>query len=171
MFNEWARFYGRRGAHHWVPREETSDRWFIVLRLENGRHCIRDVCTFVKSCRWIRRFRRRWIISPEGEVLVCTSKNEPFITIDINLDEAIRAKQSYPSTFRSKLYFRDVAQNLFEGKRYKQNSEWMQRKLRWCSPANHSGLSSRRPGFKSRPEHAIILVEVPECFMGDDEVL
>ena len=25
--------------------------------------------------------------------------------------------------------------------------------LRWCSSANHSGLSSRRLGFESRPEH------------------
>ena len=25
--------------------------------------------------------------------------------------------------------------------------------LRWCSPANHFGLSSRRLGFESRPEH------------------
>ena len=29
------------------------------------------------------------------------------------------------------------------------------RLLRWCSPANHFGLSSRRLGFESRPEHFI----------------
>ena len=29
--------------------------------------------------------------------------------------------------------------------------------LPWCSPANHHGLSSRRPGFKSRREHHLSL--------------
>ena len=29
--------------------------------------------------------------------------------------------------------------------------------LRWCSQAKHAGLSSPRPGFKSRPEHSISL--------------
>ena len=39
-------------------------------------------------------------------------------------------------------------------KYYKLNSS-LSNRLRWCSPANHSGLSSRRPGFKSRPEHKL----------------
>ena len=30
--------------------------------------------------------------------------------------------------------------------------------LRWCSPANHFGLSSRRLGFESRPEHFFYIV-------------
>jgi N-carbamoylputrescine amidase len=38
------------------------------------------------------------IISPNGKVLASTSQNKPFATIDIDLNEAIRAKKTYPRT-------------------------------------------------------------------------
>ena len=34
--------------------------------------------------------------------------------------------------------------------------------LRWCSPANHFGLSSRRLGFESRSEHFLYLKDIWE---------
>src|SRR5262249_25702855 len=39
---------------------------------------------------------RSWIIDPNGEVLAVTSAEEPFITRDIDLGEARKAKESYP---------------------------------------------------------------------------
>ena len=38
----------------------------------------------------------RWVISPEGEVIAETSRDEPFVTVSINLKEAELAKQTYP---------------------------------------------------------------------------
>ncbi len=37
-----------------------------------------------------------WIIGPDGEVLGLTSKEQPFITVEIDLSEAECAKQTYP---------------------------------------------------------------------------
>jgi N-carbamoylputrescine amidase len=37
-----------------------------------------------------------WVISPEGEVIAETSRDEPFLTVSINLKEAELAKQTYP---------------------------------------------------------------------------
>jgi N-carbamoylputrescine amidase len=37
-----------------------------------------------------------WVVSPDGQVLGLTSQNQPFITVEIDLDEAERAKQTYP---------------------------------------------------------------------------
>jgi N-carbamoylputrescine amidase len=37
-----------------------------------------------------------WIIDPDGEVLGVTSRNDPFLTVNIDLEEADRAKETYP---------------------------------------------------------------------------
>jgi N-carbamoylputrescine amidase len=37
-----------------------------------------------------------WIISPDGEVLATTSRDTPFVTMDIDLALAIAARESYP---------------------------------------------------------------------------
>ena len=40
---------------------------------------------------------RGWIIEPEeGDILAVTSRSQPFITLDIDLQVADRAKQTYP---------------------------------------------------------------------------
>jgi N-carbamoylputrescine amidase len=37
-----------------------------------------------------------WIIDPDGKVLALTSDDEPFITLDIDLQQAVAAKSTYP---------------------------------------------------------------------------
>ena len=37
-----------------------------------------------------------WIIDPDGEVLGLTSSEEPFLTLDLDLEEAESAKETYP---------------------------------------------------------------------------
>lgn len=37
-----------------------------------------------------------WIIGPDGEVLGMTSSEQPFVTVDIDLSLADRAKDTYP---------------------------------------------------------------------------
>lgn len=37
-----------------------------------------------------------WIVHPDGEVLACTSADVPFVTVEIDLTQADRAKQTYP---------------------------------------------------------------------------
>ena len=39
---------------------------------------------------------RSWLVSPEGEILLETSAASPFLTADIDLTAADRAKQTYP---------------------------------------------------------------------------
>jgi N-carbamoylputrescine amidase len=37
-----------------------------------------------------------WLVSPEGEILAETSLDSPFRTVEIDLEDAVRAKQTYP---------------------------------------------------------------------------
>ncbi len=39
---------------------------------------------------------RSWLVSPEGEILLETTEAAPFLTAEVDLDAADRAKQSYP---------------------------------------------------------------------------
>jgi N-carbamoylputrescine amidase len=39
---------------------------------------------------------RSWPVSPEGEILGETSADMPSLTVDIDLEEAVRAKSTYP---------------------------------------------------------------------------
>src|SRR5262245_12146583 len=37
-----------------------------------------------------------WIISPDGEILATTTRDVPFVTIDIDLTAPVAARKSYP---------------------------------------------------------------------------
>ena len=37
-----------------------------------------------------------WIISPEGELLACTTRRKPFATIDLDLEASAVAREGYP---------------------------------------------------------------------------
>ena len=39
---------------------------------------------------------RAWLISPDGKVLASTYHSRPFVTVEIDIDEAEKAKQTYP---------------------------------------------------------------------------
>ena len=37
-----------------------------------------------------------WIVDPDGAVIARTTRNQPFVTVGIDLDAAERAKETYP---------------------------------------------------------------------------
>jgi|GEM_PF-5835319 len=84
-FNEWARLYGKQGVHIIaVPR---------ALRMA----AIVSGAFVLSSNRVGREFSGYgWIVSPEGEVISSTSRDEKFVTVSIDLREAELAKRSYP---------------------------------------------------------------------------
>jgi N-carbamoylputrescine amidase len=99
---EHARLYGKAGVHliacpRGTPRE-TLDKW-----LAGGRASAVVSGAFVLSSN---RFTppgavpslggQGWVVGPEGEVLVRTSREEPFATVEVDLSEAERAKGTYP---------------------------------------------------------------------------
>jgi N-carbamoylputrescine amidase len=97
-----ARLYGKAGVHVIAcPRgtpHATLDKW-----LAGGRASAVVSGAFVLSSN---RFTppgtapslggQGWIIGPESDVLALTSRGAPFVTVDIDLSEAERAKRTYP---------------------------------------------------------------------------
>jgi N-carbamoylputrescine amidase len=43
---------------------------------------------------------RSWLLSPDGEVLAETSADRPFATVEIDIEQANRAKETYPRNIR-----------------------------------------------------------------------
>lgn len=102
MFTEWARYYGRRGAHIIaVPRateKATVERWLIALRMAaivSGAFVLSSN-HFGIGPSGIHFGGAGAIISPEGEVLAVTSREQPFVTVEVDLAEAEAAKKTYP---------------------------------------------------------------------------
>jgi N-carbamoylputrescine amidase len=98
LFSQHSREIGRKGAHLIAAPRATSGhrRWPMAA-------CMAAVMSgcFVASAN--RRSYdseafagRSWLVSPEGEILGETSADMPFLTVDIDLDEAVRAKSTYP---------------------------------------------------------------------------
>lgn len=96
MFSEWARHYGRRGANIIaVPRASTRhERWLVAPRMA----AIASGAFVLSSNRVDRDFfgGQGLIIDPDGAVLAVTSRQEPFVTVDIDLARSAQAKQTYP---------------------------------------------------------------------------
>jgi len=97
-FTEHARAYGRAGARILVcPRAtkaETREKWLV-----GGR------AAAIASGAWCLSSNRGggdwagcgWLIEPErGDVLAVTSDDAPFVTLDVDLAAADRAKATYP---------------------------------------------------------------------------
>jgi len=98
LFTEAAWEIGRRGAQLIAAPRATGGhrRWRMAACLA----AIMSGC-FVASAN--RRSYdseafagRSWLISPEGEILAETSADSPFLTVEIDLAEANRAKRTYP---------------------------------------------------------------------------
>ncbi|HEY3112071.1 MAG TPA: carbon-nitrogen hydrolase family protein [Gemmatimonadaceae bacterium] len=98
LFTEPAREIGRRGAHLIAAPRATGGhrRWNMAA-------CMAAVMSgcFVASAN--RRSDdsaafagRSWLVSPEGEILGETSADVPYLTVEIDLEEANRAKDTYP---------------------------------------------------------------------------
>lgn len=98
LFTEPARAIGRGGAHLIAAPRATSGhrRWPMAA-------CMAAVMSgcFVASPN--RRSYdseafagRSWLVSLEGEILGETSADHPFLTVEVDLAEAVRAKHTYP---------------------------------------------------------------------------
>jgi N-carbamoylputrescine amidase len=96
-FLEHARAHGRAGVELLaVPRctpAETADKWLAGGRtaaVVSGAYCL-------SSNHGDERFGGLgWVIGPEGDVLATTSREQPFVTVDVDLDAAREAKRLYP---------------------------------------------------------------------------
>ena len=101
-FFEWARAYARQGVELLcVPRAtpyETSEKWLAGGRaaaVSAGAYCL-------SSNLWtppgmdVDCGGLGFVIDPDGEVLATTSGEEPFATIDVDLEHARASKLTYP---------------------------------------------------------------------------
>lgn len=101
-FTQHARAYGKAGVHLIVnPRataRPTVDKWLV-----GGRAAAVIAGAFCLSSNRVSDPNdsvsfggQGWIIGPDGEVMALTSSERPFITSEIDLEEATRAKSTYP---------------------------------------------------------------------------
>jgi len=96
-FMDHARRYAKAGIHLLVtPRTTemaTADKW-----LAGGRAAAVISGAFgLSSNRAGPEFGGQgWVIGPDGQVLGLTSRQHPFVTVEINPSEAERAKVTYP---------------------------------------------------------------------------
>lgn len=96
MFNEIARHYGKQNAHIIVvPRATTNlKRWKVALQMAaivSG--------SYVLSSNRVGEIGFNGfgcVVSPDGDMIAYTSKSEPFVTVEIDLKEAEKAKKTYP---------------------------------------------------------------------------
>jgi predicted amidohydrolase len=96
-----ARAYGKAGAHlvavpHAAPRQ-SIEKWIAagkVVAVISGAYCIASNRTGRGS--GIEFGGSGWVISPEGKLIGVTSKEKPFLTAEIDLSVADRAKSTYP---------------------------------------------------------------------------
>lgn len=100
-FNEHARAYGRAGVELLIcPRAtpaSTVDKWIAGGRttaVVSGAFCLSSNHT--GRYPGVHMAGTGWIIDPDGNVLGLTSDERPFLTLDIDLDHAKQAKNSYP---------------------------------------------------------------------------
>ncbi|AGL16091.1 nitrilase-related carbon-nitrogen hydrolase [Actinoplanes sp. N902-109] len=101
-FLEWARHYARSGIEMLcIPRvtpRATTRKWLAggqAAAVCSGAYCL-------SSNQWqppgtnVEPGGTGWVISPEGDILATTSEDEPFVTLEIDLDAARAAKSTYP---------------------------------------------------------------------------
>ncbi len=102
MFNEWARHYGRSGAHLIaVPRatpQGSVERWKTMMRaaaIVSGCYVASSNRTGVDDCG--QEFAGRgWIVDPSGEVIAETSAENPVVAADVDRSVVEEAKRDYP---------------------------------------------------------------------------
>lgn len=101
-FMEWARHYAAsRVDLLCVPRATprgSIDTWLAGGRTAavcSGAYCLSSNLSTTPGvgpdCGGVG-----WVIDPDGEVLATTSDEEPFVTIDVDLEVARRSKSTYP---------------------------------------------------------------------------
>jgi N-carbamoylputrescine amidase len=98
-FMQHAREYGQDGMHLLaVPRATpaySSDKWLAGGRaaaVVSGAFCLSANRASIEQ-GW---GGTGWIMGPDGDVLAKTTADQPFVTVEIDLNEAELAKKSYP---------------------------------------------------------------------------
>jgi N-carbamoylputrescine amidase len=103
-FLDVARGLGKRGVHLLAAPRATpassADKWIAggrVAAVVSGAFCLSSNRAGRSAADADLVFAGRgWIVGPEGDVLALTSPGEPFVTRDVDLAEAERAKKTYP---------------------------------------------------------------------------
>lgn len=103
-FLDVARALGKRGIHLLASPRATpassADKWIAggrVAAVVSGAFCLSSNRAGRAAADPELTFAGRgWVIGPEGDVLALTSAEEPFLTRDVDLAEAERAKRTYP---------------------------------------------------------------------------
>lgn len=99
---DWAQAYGQEGAHIIITPRAT-EIYSLDKFLAGGR--VSALVSGAFSLSSNRRSARAgianfggqgWIVGPNGDVLGLTSAERPLVTVDIDLEDADRAKQTYP---------------------------------------------------------------------------
>jgi N-carbamoylputrescine amidase len=100
-YSEWARAYGHAGVHLVAsPRASgrAIDKWLAggrVSAVVSGAFSLSS--NHVSAAGQPTNFGGQgWVIGPDGDVLALTSPQQPFVTVEIDLAEAERAKRTYP---------------------------------------------------------------------------
>lgn len=101
-FPERARAYGKAGAHLLLtPRatgKATVEKWLV-----GGRTAAIVAGAFSLSSNRAGKTRsgvefggQGWVVDPDGQVLGVTSARQPFLTLEIDLNLAVQARDTYP---------------------------------------------------------------------------
>jgi N-carbamoylputrescine amidase len=101
-FTEWARHYGRQGAHLIVvPRatpKASIDNWRTAIRMA----AMVSGCYVASSNRAGADSRGQefgghgWIVDPNGQILAETAAEQPVVTAEIDVERVAAAKTEYP---------------------------------------------------------------------------
>jgi N-carbamoylputrescine amidase len=102
FFNERARQYGREEATIVAVPRTASDLplWPVAIRMAavaSGAFALSSNRITVHPEKTEHPYGGAgMVVSPDGEVLAATSPKEPYVTVEVNLDDAMKAKQTYP---------------------------------------------------------------------------
>jgi N-carbamoylputrescine amidase len=97
-----ARLYSKEGVHIIATPRATPkaslERWLVGGRataIVSGAFSLSSNHASAEPDA-IQMGGQGWVIAPDGEVLGLTSQERPFVTVEIDLDEAEQAKHTYP---------------------------------------------------------------------------
>ncbi len=94
--------YGKAGAHI-IATPRATEKATVEKWLAGGRACaVVSGCYSLSSNRMSRLGGSgnlgglSWVVDPDGKVLGTTSGSQPFLTVDIDIENAAKSKKTYP---------------------------------------------------------------------------
>ena len=96
-FLEHARAYGRAGAHV-VATPRVTPAYSLDKWLAGGRVCavVSGAWSLSSNSADPEHGGLGWAVDPEGVVVATTSRDEPFATVEVDLEQVDAAKSAYP---------------------------------------------------------------------------